>query len=250
MFLGKKEEVKFAIPEIIYNPSLALSPHVILLGLLFADWVFTHLDSKRVFTSAEQLLYLNILDDVYKLLLHLDPALKDVSIFQKSVWTMDKIKISDIEALIYSTIQPWIKCIRALSTFHEILQAYNLDYGAGKALNNSKQISKTVWSLIYQYSNSINQLPEIQEFIQKQNKLTKLLGRSIERHTETVKYKLYKQIITNWQVSSKSLQDEMLQETKDIHAVAAYCLFKKGDTCQLLYFKRPTPAAVLAEGAS
>ncbi|QVM05611.1 hypothetical protein D8B26_000318 [Coccidioides posadasii str. Silveira] len=139
MFLGKKEEVKFAIPEIIYNPSLALSPHVILLGLLFADWVFTHLDSKRVFTSAEQLLYLNILDDVYKLLLHLDPALKDVSIFQKSVWTMDKIKISDIEALIYSTIQPWIKCIRALSTFHEILQAYNLDYGAGKALNNSSK---------------------------------------------------------------------------------------------------------------
>ncbi|TPX21747.1 hypothetical protein DIZ76_015709 [Coccidioides immitis] len=52
---------------------------------------------------------------------------------------MDRIKISDIEALIYSTIQPWIKCIRELSTFHEILQAYSLYYGAGKALNNSNK---------------------------------------------------------------------------------------------------------------
>ncbi|KMU92328.1 hypothetical protein CIHG_10100 [Coccidioides immitis H538.4] len=48
--------------------------------------------------------------------------------------------------------------------------------------------------LISTQLSSVNQLPEIQEFIQKQNKLTKLLGRSIERHTETVKYKLYKQL--------------------------------------------------------
>ncbi|KAG9229901.1 hypothetical protein BJ875DRAFT_386345 [Amylocarpus encephaloides] len=40
--------VKFVLPEVIFNPSLILSPHVFLLGLVFADGAFTAPNLKSV----------------------------------------------------------------------------------------------------------------------------------------------------------------------------------------------------------
>lgn len=133
----RESRTTFIVPEIIFDPSLILSPHVTLLGLLFADRAFASLDGERILTSARQLLDLEIPDDTYQLELHLEPALDDVPVFRKSVRTLERIEISDTEALRYSTIKPWITRIGEILTFRAILRPYSLRYGAGKALDNS-----------------------------------------------------------------------------------------------------------------
>ncbi|EGC46846.1 C2H2 finger domain-containing protein [Histoplasma capsulatum var. duboisii H88] len=151
-FLGEKEETTFIVPEIIFDPSLVLSPHVVLLGLLFADRAFAPLDGERVLTSARQLIDLKIPDDTYQIELHLDPALNEVPVFRRSERTMERIEISATEALTYSTIRPWIRRVGELSAFRDIVRPYSLRYGAGKALDNSGHVSEAVRSLIFQHS--------------------------------------------------------------------------------------------------
>ncbi|EER42759.1 conserved hypothetical protein [Histoplasma capsulatum H143] len=104
-FLGKKED-----------------SYVVLLSLLFADQAFTPLDDERVLTSAQQLIDLKIPDNIYQIELHLDPALNEVLMFQRLKWMMEQIKISATEALMYSTIRLWIRCVGELSTFCDIVQ--------------------------------------------------------------------------------------------------------------------------------
>lgn len=128
---------EFVIPEVIFDPSLILSPHVILLGLLFADGAFARLDGERVLTSASQLLDLDIPEDTYQLEFRLDPALADVPVLRRSEQTLDGIRISDVKPLTYSILLPWVKCIGKISTILGIVRPYSLRYGAGKALDNS-----------------------------------------------------------------------------------------------------------------
>ncbi|OJD22957.1 hypothetical protein ACJ73_05688 [Blastomyces percursus] len=151
-FLGEKEETEFVIPEIIFDPSLILSPQVILLGLLFADGAFARLDGERILTSASQLLDLDIPEDTYQLEFNLDPGLSDILILRRSERTLDGIRISDVEALTYNILLPWIKCIGKISTIRKIVRPCSLRYGAGKALDNSGHISDAVRSLIFQHS--------------------------------------------------------------------------------------------------
>ena len=42
----------YILPEIIFDPSLVLSPYVFLLGLLFADRVFAYVDGEEVLVLA------------------------------------------------------------------------------------------------------------------------------------------------------------------------------------------------------
>ncbi|OJD20357.1 hypothetical protein ACJ73_08309 [Blastomyces percursus] len=151
-FLGDKEETTFVVPEIIFDPSLILSPHVFLLGLLFADRAFALLGGERVLTSARQLIDLKIPEGINQLELHLDPALDDVPVFRKSERTLEGIEISATEALTYATIKLWIKRIGEIAAFRDIVRPYSLRYGAGKALDDSGHISEAVRSLIFQHS--------------------------------------------------------------------------------------------------
>ncbi|PGG95045.1 hypothetical protein AJ79_10301 [Helicocarpus griseus UAMH5409] len=330
-FLGDKEETTFIVPEIIFDPSLILSPHVILLGLLFADRAFASLDGERIITSARQLIDLKIPEDTYQLELHLEPALNNVPVFRKSERTLEQIEISASEALTYSTIRPWIRRIGELSAFRDIVRPYSLRYGAGKALDNSGHVSEAVRSLIFQHSdprtflkyylhrkvdkdvraivqgldpqehimraacrmlrsvnprrpqeltttqpNSVNRQPHIQELIRKRDLLSNRLRGPHKNHKGTVTRKEplreIKRQLSGIKVSkmfSKSLsandtvplpqqrltealltlpretlQDEMLRRTEAIDAVAAYSLFKEGDTCRLPHNKRPTAQAL------
>ncbi|KAF3481524.1 uncharacterized protein GIQ15_04283 [Arthroderma uncinatum] len=153
-FLGDKDAVTFVIPEIIFDPSLILSPHVMLLGLLFADGAFGRLEGEEVLTSAKQLLDLSIPEGTNELRLPLKPELDDIPVFRKLEQTADGVKVSDTEALTYQTLWRSIRIIGELSTFIQILRAYSLRYGAGKALDNSGQISDAVRSLIFQHSDT------------------------------------------------------------------------------------------------
>ncbi|KAI9781056.1 MAG: hypothetical protein M1839_006331 [Geoglossum umbratile] len=82
-FLGVKDANKFPLPEIIFDPSLILSQHAFLLGLIFADRAFA---APNLISAG----HLSGLDDRpgYQLMgLLLKPSMLDVLVFRKSVRT-------------------------------------------------------------------------------------------------------------------------------------------------------------------
>jgi hypothetical protein len=73
----------FPLPEVIFDPSLILSPYVALLGLVFADNAFL----APSLTSAARISELDIPPSYEQLPLHLKPELANVPVFRKSIKT-------------------------------------------------------------------------------------------------------------------------------------------------------------------
>ena len=101
----------YILPEIIFDPSLVLSPHVFLLGLLFADRAFKRVEGEEVLISAEQLPRLHIRDGCNELLLLLDPALDDVPVFRQTERTLQGIGISADKCLLTQHFFPRLKVL-------------------------------------------------------------------------------------------------------------------------------------------
>ncbi|KAL4903971.1 hypothetical protein BDW74DRAFT_185708 [Aspergillus multicolor] len=81
-FLGKKAPNKFKIPEIIFNPSLTLSPHVYLLSMLFHIQAFKKFSKTGpVLDSPEKLYSLNVPDGLGQQPLPLNNKLLDKFVF-------------------------------------------------------------------------------------------------------------------------------------------------------------------------
>jgi hypothetical protein len=123
----------FPIPENIFDPSLILSPHVFLLGLIFADEAF----AAPNLTTAEQLSGLDIRPGYEQLPLLLKPSMANIPVFRKSIKTLYGWEISPDEPLPYSTLLPWAKDLGVLTALPQITRPYCLRYGAGNAFNNS-----------------------------------------------------------------------------------------------------------------
>ncbi|KAJ5158886.1 uncharacterized protein N7500_008537 [Penicillium coprophilum] len=81
-FLGSKDKNIYILLEIIFDPSLVLSPYIFLLGLLFADCAFKRVNSEEVLISVGQLPRLYIRDRYNELPLLLDLALDDILVFR------------------------------------------------------------------------------------------------------------------------------------------------------------------------
>lgn len=127
----------YILPEIIFDPSLVLSPHVFLLGLLFADHAFDRVDGEEVLVSASQLPRLRIRDQCNELRIQLDPRMDDVPVFRMSERTLNGIGISPSKALPYSTLEPWVKKMGVITGIRQVTRPYSLRYGAGTALDSS-----------------------------------------------------------------------------------------------------------------
>jgi hypothetical protein len=125
----------FLLPEIIFDPSLILSPHVALLGLIFADNAFL----APSLTSAERISELDIPPGYEQLPLHLKPALANIPVFRKSIKTPYGWKISSDQQLPYTTLLKWMKRLGMLTGFPQITRPYGLRYGAGNAFNQSSE---------------------------------------------------------------------------------------------------------------
>ncbi|KAH8759530.1 hypothetical protein F5882DRAFT_431795 [Hyaloscypha sp. PMI_1271] len=80
-YLGTKDANTFILPEIIFDPSLILSPHVALLGLIFADNTFL----APSLTSAERISELDIPPGYEQLPLYLKPEMADIPVLRKSM---------------------------------------------------------------------------------------------------------------------------------------------------------------------
>ncbi|KAJ5507903.1 hypothetical protein N7527_010046 [Penicillium freii] len=153
-FLGTKDENTYILPEIIFDPSLVLSPHVSLLGLLFGDRAFKRVEGQEVLFSADQLPRLNIPEDCNELPLLLDPALDDVPVFRQTERSLQGMSISPDKPLPYSTLLPWVKTIGVITGFRQVARPYSLRYGAAKALDNSGSVSDSLRNLIMHHADT------------------------------------------------------------------------------------------------
>src|SRR6516162_9325820 len=81
---NKEARNTFPLPEIIYDPSLILSPHVALLGLILANDAFLAPN----LTSAKKISKLDIRPGYEQLPLHLKPSMANIPVFHKSIKTL------------------------------------------------------------------------------------------------------------------------------------------------------------------
>ncbi|CAG8076758.1 unnamed protein product [Penicillium salamii] len=153
-WLGAKDANTYILPEIIFDPSLVLSPHVFLLGLLFADRAFDRVDGEEVLVLASQLPRLQIRDECNELRLQLDPAMDDVPVFRMSERTFNGIGISPNRPLPYSTLEPWVKKMGVITGIRQVTRPYSLRYGAGTALDNSGSVSDSLRNLVMHHADT------------------------------------------------------------------------------------------------
>ncbi|KAH7379060.1 hypothetical protein BKA64DRAFT_648481 [Cadophora sp. MPI-SDFR-AT-0126] len=111
-FLGSKDVNEFKIPEIIYDPTLVLSPHVFLLGMLFKARAFKSLS----IDYPERLYSLKVLKGLNEQLLPLRDEMNDEFIFYEAY----RMKVGG-----------------EITGFSQVLKPYNLRDGAAKGLNES-----------------------------------------------------------------------------------------------------------------
>jgi hypothetical protein len=114
-----------------------LSPHVYLLGLIFADRAFDRVDGEEVVVSASQLLQIRIREDSDELKLQIDPAMGDVPVFRMSERTLNGINISPAKPLPYSKLLSWAKKMGEIAGIQLAALLYNLCYGSKIALDHS-----------------------------------------------------------------------------------------------------------------
>lgn len=95
---------------------MVLSPHVFLLGLLFADRAFNRVDGEEVLVLANQLPGLQIRDECNELRLQLDPAMDDVPVFRISEWTSSNQYSSGVSHnIVIQITYPTIVSLRLVS---------------------------------------------------------------------------------------------------------------------------------------
>ncbi|KAH7306158.1 C2H2 finger domain protein [Rhexocercosporidium sp. MPI-PUGE-AT-0058] len=138
-YLGTKEANTFVLSEIIFDSFLILSPHVDLLGLIFADNTFL----APSLTSAARISELDIPPGYEQLPLYLKPEMADIPVFRKSVRTPYGWEISPDQPLPYTTLLKWMKRLGVLTGFPQITRPYSLRYG---------DVSDALQNMIMQYA--------------------------------------------------------------------------------------------------
>ena len=122
----------FLIPEMLFEPSLLLNPHVFLLGILFGHRAFI---SDELNDRPAQLGYLDIQEGEFELPLGIRPELKDIFIFRKAKklltgYTLCNAPISG------PTMSKWVTRIGEILGREENTICYNLRYFAGNSLDS------------------------------------------------------------------------------------------------------------------
>ncbi|KAJ5976453.1 hypothetical protein N7481_010160 [Penicillium waksmanii] len=136
-WLGAKDANNYILPEIIFNPSLVLSPHVFLLDRLFADRAFDRVDGKEVLASASQLPQIQIREECSGLKLQIEPGMDDVPVLRTSEKTLNGTGISPAKLLPCSTLEPWVEKMGENTSIRKATLPYSLCYGSVTALDSS-----------------------------------------------------------------------------------------------------------------
>lgn len=103
----------FTIPERMFDPSLLLSPHAFLLGILFRHRAFR----ASGLIAAHQLDELDIHPGERELPLHSRNDLKEVCIFRRAIKTLTGYKMSETKPITYRMMASWIKRVGEIMGF-------------------------------------------------------------------------------------------------------------------------------------
>lgn len=127
----------FYIPEMIFDPSLALSPHIFLLAILFKHRAFLAEDLNN---NPDSLHRLRISPDSRELQLFLKPEMQDVYLFRKPIkeftgWSLSRDPIP------YLTMAQWVRRIGRLSGFESNTICYSLRYMAANNMDRNGTIN-------------------------------------------------------------------------------------------------------------
>jgi hypothetical protein len=125
---------EFKIPEIIYDPTLVLSPHTFLLGMLFRVQAF----KSPSIVSPEKLYSLNVLDDMNEQQLPLKDELSDDFVFCRTVQTACGVALAQQSQLSSDSVRYRMKIGGQITGFAQVTKPYVLRDGNAKALNESR----------------------------------------------------------------------------------------------------------------
>ncbi|OJD16129.1 hypothetical protein AJ78_03709 [Emergomyces pasteurianus Ep9510] len=146
--LGMKDANTFWLPEIIYDPTLVLSPHVFLLGMLFHIQAF----KSPSIRTAEQLYSLGILDGLNQQELPMRDDLLDKFVFCMVVREGDGVRIAHERRLTTSSLRNRMRKGGEITGFDQAAKPYILRDGAAKAYNESPDISDSLQNLMLQHA--------------------------------------------------------------------------------------------------
>ncbi|KAJ4248097.1 hypothetical protein NW762_012867 [Fusarium torreyae] len=151
-FLGAKNTHTFTLPEIIFDDSLLLSPHILLLGLMFRHRAF----EASSLVSPEHLSSLDIYPGEDYLLLPLKKSMDDVFVFRDTVKTaLGGYELSQNTPITYAEICEWTKAIGVLAGFIIVTILYTLRYNTANELDGSPNVSDALRNLVLDHANSI-----------------------------------------------------------------------------------------------
>ncbi|CAG8076243.1 unnamed protein product [Penicillium salamii] len=152
-FLGGKESNTFPIPEIIFDPTLVLSPHVFLLGMLFRIGAFKSLSKDGpVMDCPEKLYRLRVLHGLGEQELKLKDEILDQNVFCHALREPGGIRIAPEEKLTKGWLNYRMKRGGEITGFAEVAKPYCLRYGAAKAFNDSPNVSNELQNVMLQHA--------------------------------------------------------------------------------------------------
>ncbi|THC87622.1 hypothetical protein EYZ11_012932 [Aspergillus tanneri] len=148
-FLGLTKLTTFALPEIVYGPSLALCPHTLLFGILFHAKAFRN----PKLTSKAQLRKLFISKGCEQLLVPLDREKADWYIFCKTEVVKGVPTIQRTQSMSKSTMSSMLVTFGEIRGWKGAFHAHQFRYGSGKVINESGWVSKEQHMLIMKHAN-------------------------------------------------------------------------------------------------
>ncbi|KKZ66102.1 hypothetical protein EMCG_08141 [[Emmonsia] crescens] len=147
-FLGMKDANTFWLPEIIYDPTLVLSPHVFLLGMLFHIQAFKSPSIKR----PEDLYSLRVLDGLNQQELPLRDDLADQFVFCSAAREGGGVRIAHEIRLTTASVRGRMKKGGEITGFPQVTKPYVLRDAAAKGFNESPDVSDSLQNLMLQHA--------------------------------------------------------------------------------------------------
>ncbi|OQD78924.1 hypothetical protein PENANT_c071G10263 [Penicillium antarcticum] len=152
-FLGKKESNTFPIPEIVFDPTLVLSPHVFLLGMLFRIGAFKNFSKDgRVVDRPENLYNLRVMNGLGQQELKLKTEILDQYVFCHALREPHGFRIALEQNLTGGWLRYRMKRGGEITGFEEVTKPYGLRYGAAKAFNDSPDVSNELQNVMLQHA--------------------------------------------------------------------------------------------------
>ncbi|KAK1989918.1 C2H2 finger domain-containing protein, partial [Colletotrichum falcatum] len=149
-YLGAKAQNTYPIPETMFDPSLLLSPHVFLLGILFHHKAFR----ASSLTTPYQLKELDIHDGELELALPLREDLNNVYIFRRAILTNAGYVLSDNQPITAAVLGKWFQRIGELLGFEHPAIHYTLRYNAANVMDQSANVSEQLRNLVMGHASS------------------------------------------------------------------------------------------------